>query len=138
MTSETIAYPSPDDSPLWKPFWNATEQGKLLFLRCKHCGNAFLPARFECPNCLTPDPVWESASGRGRLISWVVYHKAPDPAFAARVPYTVAVIELEEGARMISNVVGIDDPESLTIDQNLVLDIQREDGVAVPRFTPAT
>lgn len=104
-------------------------------MRCSHCRNAFLPARFECPACLLPDPKWEEASGKARLVSWVVYHKPPDPAFDTRVPYTVAVVELDEGPRMITNII-IDDPESLRIEQQLVLCIQQEAGVAVPRFVP--
>jgi uncharacterized OB-fold protein len=135
--SETAAFPAPDDSPLWKPFWTATAEGKLVFLRCSQCGNAFLPARHECPNCLSPDPKWEQACGKARLISWVVYHRSPDVAFNARVPYTVAIVELDEGPRMISNIVDIDDPETLHIEQQLTLCIQQEAGVAVPRFAPA-
>jgi len=134
---DIATFPAPDDNPLWKPFWEATGAGYLVFLRCRHCGNAFLPAREECPNCLLPGPVWERASGGARLISWVVYHRAPDAAFEGRVPYTVAIAELDEGPRMITNIVDVQDPESLQIEQRLSLRIEQEDGVAVPRFVPA-
>jgi len=70
------------------------------------------------------------------LISWVVYHMAYHPAFEERLPYAVAIVELDEGPRLISNVVGSADLESLVIDQRLVLVIEEEHGVAIPRFKP--
>lgn len=130
--------PDPDlltVTPLTEPYWAALERGELHHLRCASCGNAFLPAREECPRCLSGDVAWEPTSGRGRLISWVVYRQAPLPAFADRVPYTVAVVELEEGARMISNVVGPAD--DLRIEMPLVLTVERDLGLPLPRFAPA-
>jgi hypothetical protein len=85
---------------------------------------------------LRDDWRWEDAGGDARLISWVVYHTAFHPAFKDRLPYTVAVVELTEGPRLISNIVGAD-PESLRIDQPLRLAIEREGNVAVPRYRPA-
>lgn len=70
-------------------------------------------------------------------MSWVVYHIAYHPAFANRLPYNVAVVELDEGPRMISNVVQIDDPERLVIDQRLRLVFEDEGATAVARFAPA-
>lgn len=135
--ADAIAFPAPDDSPVWKPFWQGTSEGKLLFARCTNCDNAFLPARPECPRCLAPEPVWEESAGQGQLISWVVFHMSYDAAFKGRLPYTVAIVELDEGPRMISNIVGADDPEALHIGQKLTLRIEQEAGVAVPRFVPA-
>lgn len=130
-----LPHPTVDETS--RPFWDGVEQGELRFQCCEACGNTWLPARSECPNCLAPDPGWKVASGRARLISWVVYHKAFNPAFEGRVPYTVAVVELEEGARMITNITGSRDPETLVIDQPLVLAIEQDGDVKVPRFTPA-
>jgi uncharacterized OB-fold protein len=95
-----------------------------------------LPARAECPNCLHPELQWQPASGAARLISWIVYHHAFHPAFASRLPYTVAVVELAEGARLVTNIVGTDDPETLRIDMPLLLTIEHVEGVALPRFRP--
>jgi uncharacterized protein len=78
----------------------------LAFQRCRACSNAWLPERSECPRCLVADWAWETASGRGRLISWVVYHRAYHESVADRVPYNVSLIELEEGPRVIANVPG--------------------------------
>ena len=119
-----------------QPYLDGLKAGKLMFQRCKACGNAWLPARSECPKCLSPDCEWVAASGDAMLVSWVVYHRAFNEAFKTRVPYTVAVVQLNEGARMISNVVGAD-PTTLKIDQALKLQIDREGEVFVPRFKPA-
>jgi uncharacterized OB-fold protein len=137
MSDTPLQIPRPSSNPLQQPFWAALEEGRLTFQRCRSCCNAFLPARHECPRCLSPELAWEDASGSAALISWVVYHRAFHPAFAQRVPYTVAIVELAEGVRMISNIVGDSDPETLRIDQPLRLCIERGDGFAIPRFVPA-
>jgi uncharacterized OB-fold protein len=71
-------------------------------------------------------------------VSWVVYHQAFVPAFADSIPYTVGLVELREGPRLISNIVGVDDPEQLRIDQELTLQVTRRRSVDVPLFTPST
>jgi uncharacterized protein len=130
------AFPTPSGDPIAEPFWAALDEGLLKFQRCSDCGHRWLPPRSECQNCLSPRTSWERASGDATLISWVVYHHAYHPAFAARLPYTVAIVQLAEGPRMVTNIVGSDDPESLRIDQALRLRIEREEGVSVPRFVP--
>jgi uncharacterized OB-fold protein len=64
-----------------------------------------LKGRDECPVCLSPDARAESASGGGRVVSWVVYHRAYGPSFADRVPYNVTLVELDEGPRLLTTVV---------------------------------
>ncbi|MHA6770307.1 Zn-ribbon domain-containing OB-fold protein [Sphingobium ummariense] len=129
-------FPIPADVPLTKPYWSALERGDLTFQRCDHCRHAWLPPRSECPNCLSPEFSWAKASGRAKLISWVVYYRSMHPAFADRIPYTVAIVELLEGPRMITNVVDAGDPEALVLNQPLQLKIEAEPGVSVARFTP--
>jgi uncharacterized OB-fold protein len=80
------------------------------FQRCRACGRAWLPAREACPECLSPAWDREVSSGSGRLVSWVVYHTAFDPSVADRLPYNVAVVELDEGPRLITNLVGSGTP----------------------------
>jgi hypothetical protein len=135
--SPDLLLPRPSDNPVQAPFWAAAARGALAFQRCTSCRHAFLPGRQECPNCLSAAVAWETASGKATLVSWIVYHRAYQPPFATRLPYTVAIVELEEGARMITNIVGIDDPEALEIDQPLILKVEEDGGIAVPRFTPA-
>ena len=129
--------PAPERDGLNTPYWDSLAQGQLSYQHCNACGHAWLPARSECPACLGDQWRWEKAKGGAKLISWVVYHVAFHPAFARRLPYNVAVVELDEGPRLISNVVGIDDAETLKIDQKLRLVIEDECGTAIPRFVPA-
>lgn len=138
MTAMTKAdpLPPPPDDELSRPFWDAVADGRLVYQHCPACDNAWLPARSECPVCLSAEPEWRPASGNARLVSWVVYHRAFNPTFAGRLPYTVAIVELEEGARMITNIVGAEDPERLHVDQPLVLRIEQDGDVFVPRFAP--
>lgn len=124
--------------PEAKPFWEGLREGKLFFQRCLACQAPRLPARSECPRCLSPEAVWEQSSGYGKLVSWVVYHTSFNPKFERPLPYVVAFIELREGARLVANVVGGEDPESLVIDQPMKLTAHNFQGNPVPAFVPAT
>ena len=137
MEQAATPVPAPERDALNTPYWDSLAQGRLSYQHCNACGHAWLPARSECPGCLEADWRWQAAAGGAKLISWVVYHMAYHPAFANRLPYAVAVVELDEGPRLISNVIGIGDAEKLKIDQRLLLVIEDESGTAVPRFKPA-
>ncbi len=137
MDQLDTSFPAPERDALNSPYWDSLSQGALSFQHCNACGHGWLPARTECPHCLEADWAWRAAAGGAKLISWVVYHIAYHPAFQHRLPYAVAIVELDEGPRLISNVMGIGDAEALTIDQRLQLVIEDESGTAVPRFTPA-
>jgi uncharacterized OB-fold protein len=91
-----------DLDPLETHRWEALQRGRVEFQRCAACGRAWLPPRAECPSCLGTEWAWEEASGRGELVSWVVYHRPFHPALAELVPYAVAIVELAEGPRMIA------------------------------------
>lgn len=123
--------PLPVPTALSKPYWQALSEGRLVFQRCS-CGHAWLPARRHCPACLGSDLQWEQASGKGRLLSWVVYHTSYHEAFASRLPYNVAIVELDEGPRLITNM--IDACDQLRGDAPVQLVVQHEDGVALARF----
>ena len=134
--SDVATIPQPEITDLTRPFWERLQQGFLSFQRCTACGHGWLPAREQCPQCLGDAWTREDAAGSARLISWVVYRTAFHPAFESRLPYTVAVIELDEGPRLISNVLG--DAAALRIEQRLSLVIEDESGTALPRFRVAT
>lgn len=112
---------------------DALEAGRLTFQRCAACGNAWLPVREECPRCLADDFTWEEASGAGRLVSWCVYHRTPLPEFQDRVPYTVFIVELAEGPRLISGPAR-DPGGEPAIDRLLELVVERAEGTALARF----
>ena len=136
MQAAETAIPAPERDALNTPYWDSLAEGALSFQRCDACGHAWLPARSECPSCLADHWHWEKAGGGAKLISWVVYYTAFHPAFANRLPYNVAVVELDEGPRLISNVTGVADTKTLKIDQRLRLVIENEGETAVPRFAP--
>lgn len=132
MSDTAIDLPEP--SPLLAEQRAALAEGRLTFQRCSECENAWLPPRDQCPRCLSDAWAWEQASGGARVISWVVYRRAYHPAFAERVPYNVVVVELDEGPRLISNVLGIDGADGLAIDARLTLVAEREGEIPVSRF----
>ena len=127
-------FPAPQITPLSEPYWQGLKAGELRFQRCGSCGHAWLPPRAECPNCLKPEWAWEAASGRGRLVSRTVYHISHHPAFDHRLPYNVAVVELMEGPRLITNIVNPDEHGGLAIDKPVALAIEEEHGVFLARF----
>jgi uncharacterized protein len=120
-----------------EPFWTAARGGRLVVRRCNACGDAhFYPRRF-CPACWSDDVEWETAGGGATLYTWSVVHSNDLPPFGDRVPYVAAVVDLDEGPRMMTNVVDCD-PETLTIGMRLSVAFeQRTDDVTVPVFRPA-
>lgn len=99
--------PIPVPSIESKPYWEGLRQHRLLIQCCNVCCHFWFPPSTHCPNCTCPEFTWTQISGRGKVFSYVVYHRVYHPGFADEVPYTVGLIELDEGPRMISNVIGI-------------------------------
>lgn len=116
------------------PYWSALEEGRLVYQHCSACGRSWLPARANCPGCLGDDTNWLPASGAATLVSFVVYHKAYAPHLADRLPYNVAIVELAEGPRLLTNIVDRPDGRGLSIGAPLRLAIERDFGRALPRF----
>ncbi|NYT78922.1 OB-fold domain-containing protein [Alcaligenaceae bacterium] len=102
MTNELV----PDIDAINEPYWKALRNGALHFQECTHCGHRWLPARDLCPACLKGESLWKPASGKATIKSWVVYHVAFHPAFKDRLPYNVTLVELAEGPRLLTNIVG--------------------------------
>lgn len=115
----------------------AMEQGRLIFQRCSRCAHAWLPPRSECPRCLHDGFDWEQAQGDGLVVSWVVYRRAYHPSVSERVPYNVALVELAEGPRLLSNIVGLAAPEDVTDGMAVSAVFEREGGVPLVRFVAA-
>jgi len=129
-----MSFPEPEIAPLNKPYWDGLKEGELRFQRCKSCGHCWLPARESCPKCLAADSEWRPSSGRGKILSWVVYHTAYHDAFADRVPYDVTLVELEEGPRLLTNIVNGERGAKLRIDALVNLAIEHEGELALARF----
>ena len=102
--------PIPRRTPLSAPYFDAAREGRLSLPRCPRDGFFFYP-RSRCPHCLQDDWTWDDASGRGEIYSYTVDRVGLDPAQRGRVPLVVAIVELEEGPRLTTNIVGIDADE---------------------------
>ncbi len=89
-----------------RPFWEACRESRLSLQRCAQCGEFRYPISQVCPKCLSADFAWTDMSGRGTVFSYIVFHRAYHEGFKADIPYNVALIQLEEGPRMFSNIVG--------------------------------
>ena len=98
--------PRPDQET--QPFWDACRERRLLVKRCLDCGKAHFYPRPFCPFCWSSEVEWEEASGGATLYTWSVVHRNDLPPFPERVPYVAAVVDLQEGPRMLTNVVDCD------------------------------
>jgi uncharacterized OB-fold protein len=105
--SEAVEYrkPLPGPSEVSRPFWDGLRDGELRIQRCEECERHVFYPRTVCPNCLSDRLEWVKVSGRGTLYSYTVVRRAMNPAFQEDVPYVYAIVELEEGPRVTTNVV---------------------------------
>jgi hypothetical protein len=119
-------------------FWDKVDQGELWLQRCKDCDKPYFYPRSFCPRCLGTNVEWFRASGRAKLHTYMINHRPP-PAFADEAPYAIAIVELEEGVRMMTNIHGIENtPEKLVLDMPLEVSIEEiAPGVKVPYWKPA-
>ena len=97
----------PDDLPEFhRPFWDSVKAHALRLQKCDECGSwRYIPTEI-CPRCGSERCSWTPVSGRGRVYTHTVIHRGPTPAYQADAPYVIAHVELEEGPRMISNLIG--------------------------------
>ena len=126
----------PKPTPETQHFWDGTRVGELRLQRCSGCaGGAYFPPRPFCPRCGARDVEVFAATGRGRLYSYVINHRAA-PGFEP--PYAIAVVELEEGPRLMTNIVGCPQtPEALVLDMpvEVTFDAVTEE-ISLPLFRP--
>jgi uncharacterized OB-fold protein len=119
------------------PYWEGTRQGELRAQCCSDCGHLRFPPALVCPKCLGESATWQRLSGRGTIYTFIVVHRPQHPAFLADAPYNVAIIELEEGVRMHTNIVDCSD-EDLHIGMPVEAVFEKiNDDVTLPRFRPA-
>ncbi|MFF8657978.1 Zn-ribbon domain-containing OB-fold protein [Streptomyces huasconensis] len=129
-----LRFDLPEPDAFTRPYWDATAAGWLLIRRCGACGAAHHYPREFCPRCWSEDVTWERASGRATLYTWSVVHRNDLPPFGTRVPYVPAVVDLAEGPRMMTEVVGCGAAEGLRIGMGLKVAFREAGGFAVPVF----
>jgi uncharacterized OB-fold protein len=130
-----VARPMPHPTPVSQPYWDAAREHRLAAPRCRACGTLFLYPRATCPACLSAELDWEQLSGRGRVYTFTVVRQAAHPAFADDVPYVLAIVELDEGPRLLTNVVGCD-PGEVRCDQPVEVVFDDAGEVTVPKVRP--
>ena len=127
--------PLPAITPETRHFWEGTRAGELRLQRCDACAHVYFPPRPFCPQCSGREVSVVRASGRATLYSYVIHHR-PAPGFTP--PYSIAVVQLEEGPRMMTNIVDVaQTPEALQLDMPLEVAFQRmNDEIHLPLFRP--
>jgi len=134
----TYQKPLPDIKPWTRPFWDGTQQGKLLVQKCTDCNvNIFSPKRY-CPECWSEHLVWFEASGKAQVFSYTITYSGVEPFFENDLPLILAWVDLEEpGVRMLTNIVDCD-PEDVEIGMDLQVTFEAvTPDVTLPKFKPA-
>ena len=131
---------APQPTPETAPYWEAANRGELKIQYCNTCAQHFFYPRAACPRCGSTDVSWVRASGRATLHTYLINHR-PAPGFEEDAPYAIAIVELEEGPRMMTNIVGVaNTPEELELDMPLEVRFEprgKEGEQMVPVFVPA-
>ena len=134
MSDSSRQIPLPQPTPLSKPHWDGCREGVLRVQRCGDCDSFVFIPKPVCGGCLGTNLSWVESSGRGTLYSYSVVHRPQQPTF--EVPYTVAIVELEEGWHMLSNLIGVE-PDEIAIGMSLEESFERKsDEITLPYFRP--
>lgn len=129
--------PLPAVTELTEPYWSAARQRELVLQHCGDCEKPQFPPEVSCTHCGSASLSWERASGRARLYSWTIAHPPLLPYFAARAPWPVSAVELEEGVRLVTQIVGLE-VEDYVFDMPLIADFEPvDDEVTLVVFRPA-
>ena len=129
-------FPEPDT----QPFWEATKRHELTYQTCNSCNAVIFYPRHHCTTCGSLETTWHVSKGTGTVYTFSVVMQSRHPAFAELGPYAIAYIDLDEGFRMMSNVVGVQDPiRDIHCGMRVKLrwEDQGEGGISLPLFEPA-
>ena len=136
MAEYKLPLPIPD--PVTKPFWDSLKAHAIQLQRCGACDRFIHYPRPVCPSCLSDDLTWAPVSGRGIVHAFTIPHRHPNREFMANGPYVVALIELDEGARILSNLIDVEPtPEAVKVGMpvEIVYD-DVTDQITLHRFKP--
>ena len=128
--------PVPDVQPWAMPFWEAARENRLIIQKCPDCDEYVFYPRLMCPHCTSDNLEWVAASGKGTIFSYTVVMNNSPSAFINDMPYVVALIRLDEGVQMLSNIVECD-PDQLTCDMPVEVTFEKlNDDFTLPKFRP--
>ena len=138
MAEEIYRKPVPVATPESDFFWDKTRKHELWIQKCVECDKAFIYPRMVCPDCLSENLEWFKTSGKGFLYTYMINHRPP-PGFEDEAPYAIAIVQLDAGPRMMSNIVGIENtPENLLLDMPLEVVFEAiVDDMSLPKWRPA-
>jgi len=132
--SDLVPKPKPRPAPESLPYWQAAREHRLALPKCEDCQKFWFPPSRTCPHCLSANFSFQDVSGKGKIFSFVTFHRVYRPAFANDVPYVVALIELDEGPRLLSNIMGVThDQVKCEMRVEVVFDDYDED-ISIPKF----
>ncbi|XKH61875.1 Zn-ribbon domain-containing OB-fold protein (plasmid) [Halomonas sediminis] len=135
MANTQFNKPAPSPSPSSQHFWSEAREHRLVLQVCLHCGETVFYPRQRCPACWRDALTWREASGKGTVVTYTIIHKPSHPAFSAEAPYVVALIDLDEGARMLSNVIHCP-VEEVQVGQRVVVSWEEQGQYTLPKFRP--
>ena len=132
------ARPIPPMSAMTRPYWDAARNGELVLQHCSDCDHKVFPPRAHCPSCGSAGLAWQPVSGNGVIYSYTVAYRPPHPVFAEQCPLAIAIVELDEGPRMMTNIVGCE-PADLQVGMAVRVAFEPIDDseVVLPVFTPS-
>lgn len=128
---ETAGLPTPRPTAISRPHWDGCREGRLMVQRCEACETYVFPPQAACTCCFSDRLAWVESTGRGEIYSYTVVHRPQRPEFAA--PYVVIIVELEEGWRMLSNLIEAD-PETAAVGQPVEVTYVPRGEIVMPMF----
>jgi uncharacterized OB-fold protein len=132
--SDLVPKPKPRPAPESLPYWQAAREHRLALPKCDECQKFWFPPSRTCPHCLSTKFSFQNVSGKGKVFSFVTFHRVYRPAFTNDVPYVVALIELDEGPRLLSNIMGVThDQVKCEMRVEVVFDDYDEE-ISIPKF----
>jgi uncharacterized protein len=138
MSTPSASRPLPNPTPDSETFWHGANRGVLRIQRCKTCGRHRYPPGNRCPSCWSDQYEWIEAAGTGTVYSFTVMRRAYHPGLVDVLPYVVGVVELDEGVRLVTNIVGCL-PEDVSVGMQVrVTFTELVPGTFIPTFTPST
>lgn len=129
-------FPEPDT----QRFWEATREHKLTYPTCNACGKVVFYPRRHCPNCGAREQTWHESKGAGTVYSYSVIRQNRHPSFKDLGAYAIAYVDVDEGFRILTNIVGMADPtKDIAIGQRVQVQWEDQEGgqVSLPMFAPA-
>jgi uncharacterized protein len=119
-------------------FWEACNKEQLVIQQCRDCSKYIFYPRIICPNCMSDQIEWKEVSGKGKIYSYTIARRPAGPSFSADVPYVVALVELEEGVRMMTNIINTP-LESVRCDMEVEVIFEKvTDDIRLPKFQQVT